>query len=148
MRRGLPTAKEQAPNLAPMVDVIMVILVFFIVGASLQLAREGVLRTELDPRSGPGDGVAIEIISSVKIGLANRPDGAGVDIVVMGAPISGSFAGLAALLRDRAAAGADTLNPVIIGAESDVRWQHVVNAMDATIAAGFRNVQFAVQLNR
>lgn len=146
IRRGLPTQSEQVPNLAPMVDVIMVILVFFILGASLRIAREGVLRTELDPRSGPGGGAAIEIIPSVKIALLER-FGGGVDVAVMGQPLRGGLAELGPLLRSRVEAGADTWSPVVIAAEAAVRWRYVVAAMDAAYAAGFENVQFAVRLD-
>lgn len=147
-RRGLPEPTgERIPNLAPMVDVIMVLLVFFMLGASLQVLREGALSTELDPRSGPGREAAIEIIPSVKIALANRDDGAACTIYVMGEPLAAnSFAGLRELLAARRAAGADVENPLVIGAEAAVRWKFVVAAMDAATQAGFRNVQFAVSL--
>ncbi|RMF85377.1 MAG: biopolymer transporter ExbD, partial [Planctomycetota bacterium] len=147
MRRGLPEAVERAPNLAPMVDVIMVILVFFMLGASLQLAREGVLRTELDPRSGPGEGAAIEIIPTVKIALEEVAGGEACNIHVMGRPLPGnSFAELRAFLSRRRAAGADPDSPVVIAAQPAVRWRLVVQALDAALEAGFRNPQFAVRL--
>ncbi len=136
---------ERIPNLAPMVDVIMVILVFFILGASLELTREGILQTQLDPRSGPGPGAAIEIIPVVKIGLERTP--AGCRVYLMGRPIGeNAFAELADLLDQRRRAGADTAGPVVIGAQQQVRWQFVVAAMDAAVRAGFHNVQFAVSL--
>ena len=63
MKRRRNTAKgppkphgESIPNLAPLVDVIMVLLIFFMLGASLNLKTEGVLQTELDDRSGPVHG--------------------------------------------------------------------------------------------
>ena len=48
------------------------------------------------------------------------------------------------MLRERRQAGADPANPVVIGAETAVRWKFVVKAMDAAVRAGFKNVQFAV----
>ena len=148
MRRGLPDpAGERIPNLAPMVDVIMVILVFFLLGASLELAREGALQTQLDPRSGPGEGAAIEIIPAVKIALEEVDGGQACNIYVMGEPLAGnSFAALETMLRQRRQAGADPHNPVVIAAQSGVRWRFVVSAMDASVRAGFANVQFAVSL--
>jgi biopolymer transport protein ExbD len=127
MRRGLPEpAGERIPNLAPMVDIIMVLLVFFMLGASLNLIREGALEIELDPRSGPGEGAPVELIPSVKIGLE--------DI----------FEALEKYLAQRRGSGADPSNPVVIGAQSDVHWKFVIRAMDASVKAGFANVQFAV----
>lgn len=148
MRRGLPApAGERIPNLAPMVDVIMVILVFFLLGASLELAKEGILQTELDPRSGPGDGTPIEIIPAVKIALEETAGGQGCNIYVMGGPLPGNtFAHLGRFLDQRREAGADTANPVIIAAQPGVRWRFVIKAMDTAIRAGFTNVQFAVSL--
>lgn len=142
-----PTS-ETVPNLAPMVDVIMVLLVFFLLGASLALEKEGVLMTELDPRSGPGEGASVEIIPVVKIALADVDAGAAVAIYVAGQRLEGgTFGHLQRYLMDRKEAGADPLNPVVIAAESTVRWKFVVSAMDAAVRAGFENVQFAVSLS-
>jgi len=148
MRRGLPApAGERIPNLAPMVDVIMVILVFFLLGASLELAKEGVLQSELDPRSGPGDGTPIEIIPAVKIALEEVDGGQACNLYVMGEPLPGNtFEDLGRFLRQRRDAGADTANPVVIAAQPAVRWRFVVKAMDVAVRSGFGNVQFAVSL--
>jgi len=54
------------------------------------------------------------------------------------------FESLHRFLLDRRRAGADPENPVVIGAETTVRWKFVVKAMDAAVRAGFTNVQFAV----
>lgn len=148
MRRGLPEpAGERIPNLAPMVDVIMVLLVFFLLGASLDLVKEGVLSTELDPRSGPEQGDAIEIIPAIQIALEDVDDGDSVNIYVMSEPLTGNtFADLERFMDERRKAGADRTNPVVIGAQSNVRWRFVVKAMDAAVRARFKNVQFAVSL--
>ncbi len=146
MRKGPPApAGERIPNLAPMVDIIMVILIFFMLGA--KLASEGVLETELDPRSGPGAGAAVELIPSVKIALEALDEGAVVRIFVNSEPLPGNtFNALQQFMRSRREAGADTSAPVVIGAQPGVRWKFVVSAMDAAVQAGFRNVQFAVAL--
>lgn len=141
------TTGAMIPNLAPMVDVIMVLLVFFIIGASIEYAREGVLRTELDPRSGPGAGIALDIIPEVKIGLEAREGGNQAAVYLMGRPLGvQAFPALASELRARRDAGADLQNPVVIGAQPGVRWGLVVRAMDVAVASGFKNVQFATSL--
>ncbi|MBI5863934.1 MAG: biopolymer transporter ExbD [Planctomycetes bacterium] len=147
-RRAYESISERVPNLAPMVDVIMVILVFFMLGASLTLAREGVLQTELDPRSGPGEGVAVEIIPSVKIALEEQDEGRGCRIHVNGSPVGGgTFEDLFRLMREKKEKeGADPLNPVVIGSHPGVQWRFVVKTMDTCVRAGFKNVQFAVAL--
>lgn len=145
MRRPRETSADFVPNLAPMVDVIMVLLVFFLLGATLELAEQGILKTELDPSSGPGAGVAVEISPSVRIALADVGQGAGALVFVMDQPLGeNNFAGLRSFLTARRAAGADPANPVVIGAETTVRWKYVVHAMDAAVQAGFKNIQFAV----
>lgn len=138
-------AKESIPNLAPMVDVIMVLLIFFLLGASLDLVKQGVLQTELDTRSGPAAGSAVEVNPLIRIGLVDVNDGESVDIYVMEEALpDNSFEGLLRFLQQRRAAGADPDNEVVIGAETTVRWHYVISAMDAAVQAGFKNVQFAV----
>jgi biopolymer transport protein ExbD len=144
MRRSA-TSGEFVPNLAPMVDVIMVLLVFFLLGTSLDLVSQGILQTELDPSSGPGAGARVEIKPLIRIGLADLRAGEAARIYVMDEPLpEGDFEGLYHFLLDRRRAGADPANPVVIGAETTVRWKFVIQAMDAAVRAGFTNVQFAV----
>jgi biopolymer transport protein ExbD len=143
--KKLAPAAETVPNLAPMVDVIMVLLVFFLLGTSLDLVKQGILQTELDPSSGPGGAQSVQINPLIRIALGDLQDGASASIQVMDTPLpDGDFQRLHAYLRERRQAGADPLNPVVIGAETNVRWKYVVSAMDAAVRAGFKNVQFAV----
>ena len=140
----LPLA-ETIPNLAPMVDVIMVLLIFFLLGASFNLLNEGMLKTELDPRSGPGAGAAVEITPRVRIVLTDVRDGESAAIAVMDQRLGvGDFNALFLLLLERRDAGADTENPVVIASEPGVRWDFVIQALDAAVRAGFENVQFSV----
>ncbi len=147
MRRSWTPAGDTVPNLAPMVDVIMVLLVFFLLGATFDLATQGVLQTELDPRSGPGGGQAVEINPQIRIGLGDVGHGRAA-LVTVNQEVLGrnAFDALYRYLDDRRRAGADTQNAVVIGAQTTVRWKHVVQAMDAAVRAGFENIQFAVSL--
>ncbi len=130
-----------------MVDVIMVLLIFFLLGASLELAPEGALQTQLDPRSGPGGGVSISFVEAVQIGLQSVGDD-DVNIYVNAAPLDGgTFADLRAFLSRRIAAGADPSNPLVIAPGTRVRWRYVIAAMDAAVQAGFKNVQFGVSID-
>jgi len=144
IRRPQPL-RDFAPNLAPMVDVIMVLLVFFLLGASLNLIRQGVLPTELDPRSGPGPGAAVQIIPAVRIGLEDLGPDQPPRLYLMDEPLE-SLETLRQVLVRRLAAGADPDNIVAIVPQGSVRWRHVIKTMDAVLQAGFRNVQFAVSL--
>ncbi|MBL8878904.1 MAG: biopolymer transporter ExbD, partial [Phycisphaerales bacterium] len=99
-------------------------------------------------RSGPGAGAAVDIIPAVKIGLQNIDAGKSCGIYVNSEPIgTNAFDELRKFLEGKRAAGADATNPVVIGAESSVRWKHIVRAMDECVGAGFQNVQFAVRLD-
>ncbi len=143
-RRGLPPAHAAIPNLAPMVDVVMVILIFFMLGTTFALS-EGMLPTQLPAETGPGGGAAITILPAVRISLSEQADGRGCRIVVMGRELADqSFETLAAFLREKRVAGADPQAPVLISADGGLEYQQVISAMDACVRAGFSNIQFSV----
>jgi biopolymer transport protein ExbD len=143
-RRGFPTAHADIPNLAPMVDVVMVILIFFMLGTSFAI-YEGVLPTRLPSDIGPGGGARVTIIPAVRIALLEQRGGLGCKIVVMGHDLpANSFEALTDLLRSKILAGADPTGRILIGAEPDVQYQHVISAMDACVRAGLGNIQFSV----
>jgi biopolymer transport protein ExbD len=147
LHRGFSPAHAYAPNLAPMVDVVMVILVFFMLGTSLAVT-EGVLPTELPSQIGPQGEAEISIVPTVRIYLWVSADGAGCRIRVMDEAMpTNSFSALRAYLRDKRIAGADPTGRVLITAESEVTYQSVISAMDACVRAGFSNIQFSVSLD-
>jgi biopolymer transport protein ExbD len=142
-RRGMPPAHAAIPNLAPMVDVTMVILIFFMLGTTFAIS-EGILPLQLPSQVGPGGGAAITIVPSVRIALFEQP-GATCKIVVMDRALErNSFEELAGFLREKRVAGADAASPVLIAAEGGVQYQDVISAMDACVRAGFSNIQFSV----
>jgi len=145
MKKHARAPGEVVPNLAPMVDVIMVLLIFFLMGTTLNIVQQGILQTELDPSSGPGAGAKVEINPRIRIALEDVKAGESAGIYVMDEFLAeNDFERLYAFLKQRRDAGADLENPVVIGAETTVRWKFVVQAMDAAVRAGFKNVQFAV----
>ncbi len=142
-RRAFPTAHTAVPNLAPMVDVVMVILIFFMLGTSFVLT-EGFLSTQLPAQAGPGGAAQISFVPAVRIDLV-RGEGDACGIRVMGQPVrEGDFSALEAVLRQRVDAGADSQSRVVIRAEPDVRYESVVAAMDSARRAGFARIQFSV----
>lgn len=146
MRTAPEPAGEAIPNLAPLVDVIMVLLVFFLLIMSFELVRQGILSTELDPSSGPGAGARVEVNPTIAVSLGGSSDETLTIRVRDEALPSADFDLLRRYLLDRRRAGADPKNPVVIVAETQVRWQYVIQAMDAIVRAGFSNVQFGVSL--
>ncbi len=133
------------PNLAPLVDVVMVILIFFMLGTTFAIS-EGILPTRLptDLGRGPGDRVAIAPV--VRITL--RPDAGaeGFRISVLGQPLAaGGFDRLYRFLRRKVDDGADPDGRIVIDADPAVNYQSVVSTIDACVRAGQRNIQFAVK---
>lgn len=142
--RDLPPSRSYAPNLAPMVDVVMVILVFFMLGAHVAV-EEGALPTELPSQIGPGGGASVTIIPTIHIALLETPDGHGCRIFVMDTELpDGSFTILRAVLKKKREEGANPDGRVLIEASPRVEYQHVISAMDACVGAGFANIQFSV----
>ena len=142
--RQFPPAHAYAPNLAPMVDVVMVILVFFMLGTSLAVS-EGVLPTQLPRQIGPGGQAQVTIIPTARIVLQEAPDGRGCRIIVMDQSLpENTFDALQTFFRGKRAAGADPGGRILIGAEPNVQYQYVISAMDACVRAGFSNIQFSV----
>lgn len=132
------------PNLAPMVDVVMVILIFFMLGTSFALS-EGVLPSQLPAQMGPGGAASISIVPQVRIALVQPADGGASKILVMGKALSeNSFEALQAFLRAKVEAGADPTGRVLVSVDPTIRYEEVVYAMDACVRAGMPNVQLVV----
>jgi len=132
------------PNMTPMVDVVMVILIFFRASTSL-LGPEVLLRARLAAdRPGPGDAAA----------APDSPRLAPPTLVVrLGVDAGGRavFTGLGALgepieaLPERASAARAQLGdraglPLVVEAAGDVPYAAVIEAHDALREAGFDRV--------
>lgn len=144
MKRHRPRRAVETPNLAPMVDVVMVILIFFMLGTSFA-ASEGALPTQLPADVGPGGSAAVSIIPVVRIGLEEAEDGDGVRIRIMGQALADpSVTSIYTLMRAKREAGADPRGRVVVAAAPGVRYKHVISAFNSCVRAGFENVQFAV----
>lgn len=143
-KRDLTPPRSYAPNLAPMVDVVMVILVFFMLGARVAV-EEGALPTELPSQVGPGGGASVTIIPTIHIALLESPDGHGCRIYIMDTQVpDGSFNTLRAVLQEKREEGANPDGRILIEASPNVEYQYVISAMDACVGAGFANIQFSV----
>ncbi|MEM9883628.1 MAG: biopolymer transporter ExbD [Planctomycetota bacterium] len=148
-RRG-PAAVGEL-NLTSMIDVIFQLLIYFVVTASF-MVDEGVLAAMLPQGPGspappdelPRQTIVIEITSS-------RDDPAVVGIAWDPRQATADFAQLAAQLdlerhdpeRGRFGGTYAPDHPIEIRPDGQVRWQHVVDAFNAAIAAEYTNVRFA-----
>lgn len=144
MNRRIATrpALAHVPNLAPMVDVVMVILIFFMLGTGFAMP-EGVLPTKLPTQIGPGGGARVSIVPLVRIELQQAPEG--LRIHVMGRTLAeNSFDALTQFMRDRRDAGADPAGRILLSADPRVLYEHVISAMDACTRAGFPNLELVI----
>lgn len=131
-------------NLTPMIDVVFLLLFFFLV-VSRFAPREGVLPTQIPARAAaaptdvPRTPLRIRLVAD---GTQAEPCMATIDRFHE-TPIAMS-ALVAALeqIRDQGI-GFDAQTPVHLVAGDHVAWDHVVNAYNAAMAARFEKVYFA-----
>jgi len=132
-----------AMNIAPMIDVSFLLLIFFLVTTTFERA-EGILASDL-PRDTRTPSVALPV-SPIVIRLA--PDGvSGDDVAIRFDHFEyepEDFAALPGVLAQiHEEPGFDRQTPVVIVAENDVRWDHVVNCWNAALRAHCERIAFA-----
>lgn len=130
--------EHYGPNMTPMVDVVMVILVFFMASTAL-MGPEWILRSSVAPEARPA-APAVSVGPAefvVRIGVAGGSalvHGLGLD----GAPLSS--------LSSAASAAAEALGPgiaharLVIEPESAVPYDAIVRVQEMLLDAGFRDV--------
>ena len=147
-RRGTSSAEDMQLNLTSMIDVIFLLLIYFVITSNFVI-NEGVLTAKLPvgtgieqaaPEKPPDTPMNIDLTSAsetaVTISLDNQM-------------VAGFNALRERLIElqadpDRGRTGFyKPDNPVIIRPAGEVRWQHVVNAFNAAKAARYSNVSFA-----
>ena len=131
------------PNLAAMIDVIFLLLIYFVVTANFTF-DEGVLSAKLPQGAGAPRAPDLKL-KPIELNIVLRSvDTAGVRISINEVEFADNFTelyGLLAGMRSRYDFTDD--NPVIIKPDGRVRWQHVVNAFNAAVRAKYTNVSFA-----
>lgn len=130
-----------AVNLAPMIDVTFLLLIFFLVTTTFERA-EGILSSELPAT----DASAATPLPISPIVVRLTPDGVtGCTILVDGLDfIPEDFAQLVDVLKSvQRQPGFDVQTPVVIVAEQNVRWDHVVECWNAALRAGCKRIAFA-----
>lgn len=137
-----------------MIDVIFQLLIYFVVTASFMI-DEGVLTAKLP--QGSGSPVAADELPPEKINIRLTADPADDTLVRIERGSTNNpvrYASFNALASDldrlrydpevgQAGGIYEPDNPVIIAPQGTVRWQHVVNAFNAAVAAQYTNVSFA-----
>ena len=135
-RRGMLTL-----NLAPMIDVTFLLLIFFLITTTFDLP-EGVLASKL-PRD---TGVSVPLpLSPIVI----RVDPAGPEFADYtmrldnASQVPADFNELASMLEEiQNRPGFDDETPVVIMAGGGVRWDHLVNCWNAAVRVKYKNIMF------
>lgn len=137
-------AGHHGPNMTPMVDVVMVILIFFMASASL-LGPELMLRASVAEKQADASGAPSIGPPSFLVRLRTE-DGI---VVVDGLGLRGRFIGeieaaaraVADQLRGVSGTPSDALEtPIVIDPDPDVPYASVILAHDACLGAGFERV--------
>ncbi len=132
-------------NLAPMVDVVFLLLIFFITTTTFKRA-EGFLPAQLPHQGSLADRVALPI--SPIVVRVRQTGGGPTDYLLdvenfIDRPTT--FNELAGFLEElQEIPGFDEETPVVIKAGDEVQWDHVVGCWNAAVRAGCRRISFGV----
>lgn len=139
-RRGL----SMAVNIAPMIDVSFLLLIFFLVTTTFERA-EGILASDLPRNQGAQFAVTLPISPIVVRLDRSGPGDDDYTLRVDRFPRAPSeIEELPEFLRGvHKLPGFDRDTPVVIVATNDVRWDHVVRCWNAIILADCRKIAFA-----
>lgn len=131
-------------NLTPMIDVVFLLLVFFIVGNTM-IRPEGFFVSRIPVPAQQTPAMPLPI-TPIRVVLTPAAGGSVRLAVDPGNAHPAGFDDLARILRDMAsqAAGWGSDTPVIIAADQRIAWDHVVNAFNAARRAGFEIIRFGV----
>jgi len=147
-KRNRDDSGKMTLNLTAMIDVVFQLLIYFVVTASFAI-DEGMLTTQLPTGSGTGDSADPP---KKPLNIIVRSEGtAGYRVSVQGFPDAPvNFKQLSEMLKglmrdpERNLTGPyPSDNPVIIRPDGLVRWTHVVNAYNAALRAGYKQISFA-----
>jgi len=129
-------------NFAPMIDMTFLLLIFFLVTTTFERA-EGILASKLPTSTGRHTAslplvpivVRVNQVDSDRSAFSISLDGFDVKLA--------TFTALTAVLRDiQKQPGFDNETPVVIVADQDLQWDHVVACWNATLNANCQRVAF------
>lgn len=141
-----PSVLMTLSRFAPMIDMSFLLLVFFMTTTRFA-APEGMLSSQMPAYGAGGSGSAVALPLTP---LVMRIEAAGADASGMSISIDRFETAprdlnslpeyLTAILSEP---GFDADTPMIIVADDAVHWDHVVNAWNAALRAGWKNIAFA-----
>lgn len=132
----LTTSTQEAPdvNLTPMIDVVFLLLLFFMVSTSF--IRESSLKVDLPEATGEAMAEQIEPIDIII-------NSAGTFTINQTELLDNSRESISEALK---AAVADQTDPhIVISADADTDYQNIVTAMDTAQALGYSRLTLATR---
>lgn len=142
-RKASPSRGLRKPELklTSMIDVVFLLLIFFVVTANFTMDEGSLLATLPGNTTGPVQPGPPPV--PVLVELASSDDGMTYRMRVDGVPIDGATE-LARYLSDRVRTGQMASDDLVkITPQGVVRWQHVLNVYNACIDAELEQVTFA-----
>lgn len=139
MRRPKTTQREDGQQLTAMIDVVFLLLIFFICTMNFRVI-EGRVDTELPKDEGQNSGVVADLLEPLNIHIANDPShSTGFAVRVSGRPvdvetIAGIVAGAMALVPEIA---------VRLSTGASVTYGQVIAVIDEVLEGGVSQVHFA-----
>ena len=143
-----PAALHAGPNMTPLVDVVLVILIFLMLAGSFGI-RERFLETQLSVVNGTS---SVEkptmVVSPTQLDIHVRPAGGGYVMQVAGGASTLDTDVLTSQLAVRraqfiaAGLSADDVQ-IVIRPTGDAPWQPTLATFDAALRADFKKVSFA-----
>jgi len=123
---------EVAINLTPLIDVVFLLLIFFMVSSSFsELTQLVVDLPEAEGSPASGDATLM---------LSIDVDG---NMMLDGQPVPNDAAGLLRAMADRIQGSTD--RPVMLSADALTHYQHVVTAMDVASRLGLERLTIATE---
>jgi biopolymer transport protein ExbD len=132
----LTTSKQEAPdvNLTPMIDVVFLLLLFFMVSTSF--IRESSLKVDLPEATGEAMAEQIEPIDIII-------NSAGIFTINQTELLDNSREAVSEALKT--AVGEQTDPHIVISADADTDYQNIVTAMDTAQALGYSRLTLATR---
>ena len=145
--RRSATGMRSTLSITPMIDVVFLLLVFFVCTVHFE-RREEVFTTDLPQRGSTADPLALrDPPITIEVGAPSE-SGCTIAVIAEGAPaqVQGFdelAAVMSALRRNGAASGLyESTHQVLVAPSRDASWQDSVDAFNAAVRAGFANIGF------
>jgi biopolymer transport protein ExbD len=122
-------------NLVPLIDVLLVIIIFLVVSATFSRVSELQINLPTAEANAPEEKPLV-----INVGI----DAGGHYVINKDAVTDGSVSSLASALQKAAGDGKEPT--IVINADANTTHQSVINVMEASRQAGYTHITFATQV--